>query len=127
MHRLSISQSVIDRVVARRGREHIFDDLNPATTALVVVDMQNGFMLPVLGHAPCKMTHEIVPNINRMAECVRATGSTASSWAPRCRRKPRRRPQATWACCAAIRWRCSPSAATTSAIISVTGSGRAGA
>src|SRR5665213_2547362 len=46
MHKVSISQAVIDRVVARRGREHIFDDLDPAKTALVVVDMQNGFMLP---------------------------------------------------------------------------------
>jgi ureidoacrylate peracid hydrolase len=76
MHKLSISQSVIDRVVARRGREHIFDDLNPAKTALVVVDMQNGFMVPELGHAPCKTAHEIVPNINRLAEAVRATGGT---------------------------------------------------
>jgi ureidoacrylate peracid hydrolase len=76
MHKLSISQSVIDRVVAKRGREHIFDDLNPAKTALVVVDMQNGFMVPELGHAPCKTAHEIVPNINRLAEAVRATGGS---------------------------------------------------
>ena len=76
MHKLSISQSVTDRVVARRGREHIFDDLNPAKTALVVVDMQNGFMVPEVGHAPCQMAHEIVPNINRLAEAVRATGGT---------------------------------------------------
>ena len=68
----SISQSVIDRVVARRGREHIFDDLDPAKTALVVVDMQNGFMLPEVAHAPCAMAHEIVPNINRLAQAVRA-------------------------------------------------------
>ena len=74
MHKLAISQSVIDRVVARRGREHIFDNLNPAKTALVVVDMQNGFMVPEVGHAPCKMAHEIVPNINRLADAVRATG-----------------------------------------------------
>ena len=51
MHKVSISQSVIDRVIARRGREHIFDDLVPSKTALVVVDMQNGFMVPELGHA----------------------------------------------------------------------------
>lgn len=74
MHKTVISQSVIDRVVARRGREHIFDDLNPAKTALVVVDMQNGFMVPELGHAPCKTAHEIVPNINRLAQAVRETG-----------------------------------------------------
>src|SRR5438105_13352459 len=76
MHKVSISQSIIDRVVARRGREHIFDDLVPAKTALVVVDMQNGFMLPEVGHAPCKMAHEIVPNINRLAQAVRGTGGT---------------------------------------------------
>ncbi len=74
MHKLSISQSVIERVVARRGREHIFDDLDPTKTALVVVDMQNGFMVPEVGHAPCKMAHEIVPNINRLAQAVRRTG-----------------------------------------------------
>src|SRR6185312_17168089 len=55
-------------------REHIFDDLDPAKTALVVVDMQNGFMLPEVAHSPCQMAHEIVPNINRLAEAVRATG-----------------------------------------------------
>ena len=74
MHKVSISQSVIDRVVARRGREHIFDNLVPAKTALVVVDMQNGFMVPELGHAACAMAHEIVPNINRLAKAVRDTG-----------------------------------------------------
>src|SRR4051812_13946924 len=76
MHKLSISQSIVDRVVARRGREHIFDDLVPAKTALIVVDMQNGFMLPDVGHAPCPMAHEIVPNINRLAQAVRDTGGT---------------------------------------------------
>jgi ureidoacrylate peracid hydrolase len=74
MHKTVISQSVIDRVVKRRGREHIFDNLVPAKTALVVVDMQNGFMVPELGHAPCAMAHEIVPNINRLAKAVRDTG-----------------------------------------------------
>ena len=74
MHKMSISQSVIDRVVARRGREHIFDDLDPAKTALIVVDMQNGFMKHEVAHSPCAMAHEIVPNINRLAEAVRGTG-----------------------------------------------------
>ena len=76
MHKISIPQSVTDRVVARRGREHIFEDLDPARTALVVVDMQNGFMLPEVAHAPCAAAIEIVPNINRLAAAVRATGGT---------------------------------------------------
>ena len=74
MHKVSIPQSVIDRVVARRGREHIHDDLVPARTALVVVDMQNAFMLPEVAHSPCLMAQEIVPNINRLAQAVRETG-----------------------------------------------------
>jgi len=74
MHTLSIPQSVVDRVVARRGREHIHDNLDPAKTALVVVDMQNAFMLPGVAHALCPMAEKIVPNINRLAQAVRATG-----------------------------------------------------
>jgi ureidoacrylate peracid hydrolase len=74
MHKLSISKSVTDRVVARRGREHIFDNLVPSKTALVVVDMQNGFMVPELGHAACQQAHDIVPNINKLAQAVRDTG-----------------------------------------------------
>ena len=38
--------------------------------------MQNGFMVPEVGHAACQMAHEIVPNINRLAQAVRATGGT---------------------------------------------------
>jgi ureidoacrylate peracid hydrolase len=76
MHKSSIPQSIIDRVVARRGREHVFEDLDPAKTALIVVDMQNAFMLPGVAHALCPMAEKIVPNINRLAEAVRATGGT---------------------------------------------------
>ena len=74
MHELRIPQSVIDRVIARRGREHCFADLDPARTALVVVDMQNAFMLEGVGHAVCDVAREIVPNINRLARAVRGTG-----------------------------------------------------
>jgi ureidoacrylate peracid hydrolase len=74
MHTVSIPQSVIDRVIARRGREHVYDDLDPAKTALVVVDMQNAFMLPGVAHALCPMAEKIVPNINRLAGVVREGG-----------------------------------------------------
>jgi len=76
MHKLSIPQSVIDRVVARHGREHVHADMVPAKTALVVVDMQNAFMLPGVAHAPCLMAQEIVPNINKLAGAVRQTSGT---------------------------------------------------
>ena len=74
MHKLSIPQSVIDRVVARRGKAHAYEDIDPGKTALVVVDMQNAFMMPGVAHAECKMAPSIVPNINHLARAVRATG-----------------------------------------------------
>jgi len=76
MHTLSIPQPVITRVIERRGREHIYENLDPAKTALVVVDMQNAFMLPGVAHALCPMAEKIVPNINRLAQTVRETGGT---------------------------------------------------
>ena len=51
MHKLSIPKSVVDRIIARRGREHVYDNLDPRKTALVVVDMQNAFMLPGVAHS----------------------------------------------------------------------------
>jgi ureidoacrylate peracid hydrolase len=69
---------VIDRVIARTGREHPFADFDPARTALLVVDMQNAFMLPGVAHALCPTAESIVPNINRLAEAVRETGGTVA-------------------------------------------------
>jgi ureidoacrylate peracid hydrolase len=76
MHRIAIPQSVIDDVVKSRGREHVFDRLDPAKTALIVVDMQNGFMMKGVAHSLCEEAIEIVPNVNRLAGAVRRTGGT---------------------------------------------------
>lgn len=76
MHKIAIPQTVIDRVIARRGKEHVYDELDPARTALIVVDMQNAFMLPGVAFAPIKTAPEIVPNINRLAQALRAAGGT---------------------------------------------------
>ncbi len=74
MHRISIPQNIVDQVVRARGREHVFDEFNPAKTALLVVDMQNGFMMDGIGHSICPTAREIVPNINRLADSVRSSG-----------------------------------------------------
>jgi ureidoacrylate peracid hydrolase len=76
MHKVSIPQSVIDDVVASRGREHVFENLDPTRTALIVVDMQNGFLMKGVAHALCEEAIEIVPNINSLAHAVRRTGGT---------------------------------------------------
>ena len=74
MHDVKIAQSVIDDVIAHRGREHVFEDFDPQKTALLVVDMQNGFMMKGVAHALCETAIEIVPNINRLAQTVRVAG-----------------------------------------------------
>jgi ureidoacrylate peracid hydrolase len=72
MHKVSIAQSVIDRVIAKRGREHVFENIEPTKTALVVVDMQNAFMLPGIAHALCPMAEKIVPtSIASPRRCAR--------------------------------------------------------
>ena len=76
MHKIAIPQSVVDSVVRSRGREHVFDDLNPRTTALLVVDMQNGFMMEGVAHSLCLEAANIVPNVNRLADTLRSTGGT---------------------------------------------------
>jgi len=76
MHKINIPQWVTDRIVAKYDREHVYEDLDPAKTALVVVDMQNTFLLPEVAHALCPGAVDIVPNINRLAKVVRETGGT---------------------------------------------------
>src|SRR5690242_7205359 len=46
MHRIAIPQAAIDRVLKRRDSLHVINDIDPARTAHVVVDLQNGFMAP---------------------------------------------------------------------------------
>ena len=76
MHTIDIPQWVIDRVIKKRGAEHVFTDLDPAKTAMIVIDMQNAFMLPGVEFAHIANGPEIVPNINRLADDVRSAGAT---------------------------------------------------
>jgi ureidoacrylate peracid hydrolase len=73
MHKIAIPQSAIDRVLKRRDSLHVFNDLDPARTAHVVVDLQNGFMAPGQP-AEIPLAREIVPNVNRISAALRAAG-----------------------------------------------------
>ena len=59
----------------RRGKLHIFDRLDGAKSALVVIDMQNFFMKPGMA-AEVPTAREIVPNINRLAGAFQKAGGT---------------------------------------------------
>ena len=73
MHTIAIGQHAIDRAMARRGRVRVWDRVEPASTALIVVDMQNCFVAPGM---PAEIDHarDIVPNINRLAAALREAG-----------------------------------------------------
>src|ERR1700694_2478658 len=46
MHAVTVRKEIVDRVLQRRGRYHLFDRLDPRRTALVVIDMQSAFCAP---------------------------------------------------------------------------------
>jgi ureidoacrylate peracid hydrolase len=73
MHKIAIPQAAIDRVLARREHLHVFNDIDPARTAHIVVDLQNGFMAP---GAPAEIpaARGIVPNVNRISTALRSAG-----------------------------------------------------
>jgi ureidoacrylate peracid hydrolase len=70
----TIADEIVQRVVERRGREHCFAELDPAKTALVVIDLQHAFMNDAVGHAVCPAARDIVPAVNRLAAAVRRSG-----------------------------------------------------
>jgi ureidoacrylate peracid hydrolase len=76
MHDIDIPRWVVDRLIKRRGAEHVFTDLDPGRTALIVIDMQNAFMLPGVAFVEIESAPDIVPNINRLAAAMRAAGGT---------------------------------------------------
>jgi ureidoacrylate peracid hydrolase len=73
MHKISIPDEFINAVIARRGKLQRYDTLAGASTALVVIDLQNVFMLPGMP-VEVPVAREIVPNVNRLAAAVRDAG-----------------------------------------------------
>jgi ureidoacrylate peracid hydrolase len=73
MHKIAIADSVIVQVKAQRGRLSRYDRLVGGQTALVVIDLQNAFMLPGMP-VEVPTAREIVPNVNKLAAATRAAG-----------------------------------------------------
>lgn len=74
MHKFSMPEEMIARVVARVGRTHPFDRLEASRTAFVVIDMQNYYLKSgYLGDVP--LARDIVPAINKFAADLRGRGA----------------------------------------------------
>jgi nicotinamidase-related amidase len=72
VHDWSIAEREYERKTARRGRRHAYEQLEPATTALVVVDMVRFFTRE---SARCQA---IIPMINSLASALRAAGGVVA-------------------------------------------------
>jgi ureidoacrylate peracid hydrolase len=75
MHPVKIRKEIADRVLQRRGRFHLFDRLDPARTALLVIDMQEAFCAPG-GPAEVPGSRSIVAPINALTAELRDLGVT---------------------------------------------------
>ncbi len=75
MHKIDIPAEIAARAMRARGRDHIFERIEAARTAHIVVDLQNGFMAE---GAPVEVptAREIVPNVNRICAALRQAGGT---------------------------------------------------
>ena len=73
LHRVEMPAYVGERIARRGANQHAFERIDPTRTALVVVDLQNGFMAPGQP-AEIPVARAIVPNVNRLAEATRKAG-----------------------------------------------------
>lgn len=71
MPEIGIRHHIVERVMARRGKLHWFDTLDPKRTALIVIDMQGTFCEPA-SPAEVPASRSIVPTINQLTRHMRA-------------------------------------------------------
>ncbi|MDA0653515.1 MAG: cysteine hydrolase [Proteobacteria bacterium] len=64
----------VEKITIRDGAPHSVTKLDPTSTALVIVDMQN-FYMKERASSYCPAAQAIVPNVNRLADAVRRFGS----------------------------------------------------
>ena len=71
-HPSGIPDAIVRKVVARRGRLHAFETVDPATTALVVIDLD---VATVRSDAACAA---MIARVNDLAATVRDTGGVVA-------------------------------------------------
>lgn len=73
MHNIAIPGEVMQRVNLRRGGPSLYGRVDGSRAALIVIDMQNAFLLAGMP-AEVAGAAEIIPNINRLALGLRGAG-----------------------------------------------------
>lgn len=78
VHKVEIREEIVERVIKRRARYHIFDNFIPHETALLIIDMQPTFVAPN-SPAEVPVSRGIIKNINKLSKELRKKG-TAICW-----------------------------------------------
>ena len=73
MHKIELDPETVQRVVAWRGRRHMFEDIDPVRTAHLAIDMQTAF-LEQGSELEVPEARAIPPVINRISKAVRDAG-----------------------------------------------------
>jgi ureidoacrylate peracid hydrolase len=82
-HPSGIPDRIVEKVVARRGRLHAFDTIDPKTTALVVIDLDEATVVDD------DTWQRIIATVNALAVAVRDSGGTVAWVLSRMDRMPR--------------------------------------
>ena len=71
-HPSGIPEKIVKKVVARRGRLHAFEMIDPRTTALVVIDLDEA----TVGND--ETSQRMIATVNRLASAVRQSGGVVA-------------------------------------------------
>ena len=71
-HPSGIPQKIVNKVVDRRGRLHAFETIDPKTTALVVIDLDEA----TVGND--ETARHMIPTVNALARVVRESGGVVA-------------------------------------------------
>jgi nicotinamidase-related amidase len=82
-HPSGIPEKIVEKVVARRGRLHAFDTIDPKTTALVVIDLDEATV------GDDDTWQRLVTTVNTLSIAVRQAGGTVAWVLSRMDRMPR--------------------------------------
>jgi ureidoacrylate peracid hydrolase len=74
IHPSGIPEKIVRKVVARRGRLHAFETIDPTRTALVVIDLDEA----TVGRSDQLTTQPIVCNVNAVADTLRNRGGVVA-------------------------------------------------
>jgi len=78
MHDINIPKQIIEACIKKRGRLHVFDKIEVKKTSLIVIDMQNSWIVSGLSALEIPNTRSIIPNINKIAKSLRNAGGIVS-------------------------------------------------